>query len=98
MESSKERLRTKINNKKKNRSKKKDSSESEDSLFTMLNQVNKTLKENPQMIDKVNKCINSIFENKDLMESIVSEIDKNVQSEAQTFERSSDVLNTQASE
>ena len=77
MESSKtkDRLRKKL----KNKSGKSDPEKiDEDNLFDMLNQVNKMLKKNPQMIKKVSKCVNSIFENKDLMSSLVSEIESNV--------------------
>jgi hypothetical protein len=48
--------------------------ESEKDIFKMLNQVNKMLKENPSMVKKVSKCVNSIFENKDLMSTLTSEI------------------------
>jgi hypothetical protein len=48
--------------------------ESETDLFKMLNDVNKMLKENPNMVKKVSKCVNSIFENKDLMNTLASEI------------------------
>ena len=57
----------------------------EESLFTMLNQVNQMLKQNPEMIKKVSKCVNSIFENKPLMDSLVNEIQTNVQGD-QTFD------------
>jgi len=80
----KDRLRKKINNKKNKRNGKESGSSedpeklNEDSLFTMLNQVNQMLKSNPNMVKKVSKCVNSIFENKDLMNSLVSEIENNV--------------------
>ena len=66
---------------------------SEESLFTMLNQVNKMLKENPKMVKKVSKCVNSIFENKNLMDSLVNEIKTNVQEEdleSQTLDKSTE--------
>ena len=79
---SKEKLRKKLNKKKEERKKGKPLTESpdlsEDSLFNMLNDVNKLLKENPNMIKKVSKCVNSIFENKNLMESLVNEIKTNI--------------------
>jgi len=50
----------------------------EDSLFNMINQVNKILKQNPNMVKKVSSCVNNIFENKDLLNSIVSQIEKEV--------------------
>jgi hypothetical protein len=72
----KDRLRKKLKNKSgKSNPEKID----EDNLFDMLNQVNKMLKKNPEMIKKVSKCVNSIFENKELMSSLVSEIETNVQ-------------------
>ena len=39
------------------------------------------LKQNPGMVKKVSKCVNSIFENKNLMDSLVNEIKTNVQEE-----------------
>jgi len=73
--------------------------ESETDLFKMLNQVNKMLKENPNMVKKVSKCVSSIFENKDLMSTLTSEIgskinldsfSENSESQAQTFVNNSD--------
>ena len=83
-------LKSKLNAKKDKRSNKASSEAStdevnEESLFTMLNQVNQMLKQNPEMIKKVSKCVNSIFENKPLMESLVNEIQTNVQND-QTFD------------
>jgi hypothetical protein len=79
MESStKNRLRKKLKNK---NPKKPDVDE--DNLFNMLNQVNKMLKQNPNMVKKVSKCINNIFENKELMSSLVSEIETNVKDDIQ---------------
>lgn len=80
---SKEKLRKKLNKKKEERKKGNSSSSenpdiSEDSLFNMLNDVNKLLKDNPNMVKKVSKCVNSIFENKNLMESLVNEIKTNI--------------------
>ncbi|NBO36943.1 hypothetical protein EBU91_05370, partial [bacterium] len=49
----------------------------EDSLFNMLNQVNQILKQNPEMVKKVSSCVNNIFENKELLNNIVSQIEKN---------------------
>jgi len=84
-------LKNKINAKKEKRENKASSGASsstdevnEESLFTMLNQVNQMLKQNPEMIKKVSKCVNSIFENKPLMDSLVNEIQTNVQD--QTFD------------
>ena len=48
-----------------------DSTESVD-FMKMLNEVNKMFKTNPNMIHKVSKCVNNIMENKELMETLVS--------------------------
>ena len=48
-----------------------DSTESVD-FMKMLNEVNKMFKTNPNMIQKVSKCVNNIMENKELMETLVS--------------------------
>ena len=109
MDQTKEQLRKKLNtklNKKKNKRTNKDPLSSdepsstgetvnEESLFTMLNQVNKMLKQNPEMIKKVSKCVNSIFENKSLMDSLVSEIQTNVQ-EDQTFDNKTETESEEA--
>ena len=88
----KKRLRKKLN-------KKETEDVSEESLFTMLNQVNKMLKENPKMVKKVSKCVNSIFENKNLMDSLVNEIKTNVQEEepeSQTLVNKTDEVKSDA--
>ena len=64
-------------------------------ISLLLNQVNKMLKQNPEMIKKVSKCVNSIFENKSLMDSLVSEIQTNVQ-EDQTFDNKTDTESEEA--
>jgi hypothetical protein len=87
----KKRLRKKLN--------KPEEDVSEESLFTMLNQVNKMLKENPKMVKKVSKCVNSIFENKNLMDSLVNEIKTNVHEEdleSQTLVNKTDELKSEA--
>jgi hypothetical protein len=104
--STKDRLRKKLKNKKESRSGKKDVTPDkidEDNLFNMLNQVNQMLKQNPNMVKKVSKCVNSIFENKDLMSSLVSEIETNVKEsedldqDSQTLDNNSVVPEAEAS-
>lgn len=103
MDSTKDRLRKKLKNKKESRTGKKDTSSEtvdEDNLFNMLNQVNQMLKQNPNMVKKVSKCVNSIFENKDLMKSLVSEIESNVKEDlqdSQTLDNNSVVPEADAS-
>jgi len=107
MDPQKERLRKKLKDKKNKRNgvPPELGNVDEETLFTMLNQVNKMLKENPNMVKKVSKCVNSIFENKDLMSSLVNEIETNVQEPepepepelgSQILEISSAVVATQA--
>ena len=43
----------------------------------MLENVNKMLKTNPQMLQQINKCVSTVMENKDLMESIKSQVQTN---------------------
>jgi len=83
-----------MENKTKNRLKKKlqqkngESSQSieNDGLFNMLNDVNKILKGNPEMVKKVSKCVNDIMSNQNLMESIVKQlnIEETLKSEDQS--------------
>ena len=54
-----------------------DSTESVD-FMKMLNEVNKMFKTNPNMIQKVSKCVNNIMENKELMETLVSKANLDV--------------------
>ena len=100
MESNKSRLHKKINNKKNKRTGK-DSSDGkfdEDSIFTMLNQVNKMLSSNPKMVKNVSKCVNNIFENKSLMESLVSEIENNIKIEPDDLQPEEDSEQNQESD
>jgi hypothetical protein len=74
----KEQLRKKLNKQRKEKGQEEVQYANEDSILNMINQVNKTLKENPEMIKKISKCINNVFENKDLMSSLISEVESNV--------------------
>ena len=74
-----DRLRKKLNKKKGTSSPK---PSNENNIFDMLNQVNQILKQNPEMVSKVNKCVSTIIENKDLMTKLTSEIQTNIQGES----------------
>ena len=50
----------------------------EGNLNDMMNQVNEMLKKNPDMVKKVSKCVNSIFENESLINNLVSEINTGI--------------------
>jgi hypothetical protein len=43
-------------------------------LNDMISQVHNLLKNDPEMVKKVSKCVNGIFENKELMESLVKQV------------------------
>ncbi len=43
-------------------------------IFNMLNQVNGILKNNPEMVKKVNSCVKNIMSNSTLMDKLTSEI------------------------
>jgi hypothetical protein len=70
----KDRLKKKLN-------KKKNEQTDENNLFDMLNQVSQVLKNNPEMVSKVNKCVSNIIQNKDLMDKLSSEIKDNISEE-----------------
>ena len=62
-----------------------DSTESVD-FMKMLNEVNKMFKTNPNMIQKVSKCVNNIMENKELMETLVSKANLDIDNDDQTLQ------------
>jgi len=62
-----------------------DSTESVD-FMKMLNEVNKMFKTNPNMIQKVSKCVNNIMENKELMETLVSKANLDIETDDQTLQ------------
>jgi hypothetical protein len=74
----KEQLRKKLNKKRVEKGLEDIEQVNDDSIFNMINQVNKTLKENPEMVKKISKCINNVFDNKDLMSSLISEVETNI--------------------
>ena len=51
-------------------------------IMNMLNQVNQMLTTNPEMLKKIGECVNNIFENKELMSTLVNEIQSNVQKDS----------------
>jgi hypothetical protein len=52
--------------------------ESGNNIFEMLNQVNKLLKQNPDMLKHVNKCVSGIIDNPEIMETLTAQINKNI--------------------
>ena len=53
-------------------------SEPEPNIFEMLGKVNEILRQNPEMLTKVNKCVSNIIDNKDLMDKLSSQIKENI--------------------
>jgi len=95
--SARERLRQKLQKKKKNREKGKDKTgvtgltgidsldnPDEGNIFDMISQVQSILKSNPEMISKVNSCVNSLMGNQELMNQLTSSLS------SQTLESNSD--------
>jgi len=72
----KDRLAKKI--KKRGNPTKNDPDPDEPNIFEMLGKVNELLKQNPEMLTKVNKCVSNIIDNKDLMEKLSSQIKENI--------------------
>ena len=42
--------------------------------MSMMNEVTKMFKSHPEMINKVSKCVNNIMDNKDIMETLISKV------------------------
>jgi hypothetical protein len=57
----------------------------EHDILKMMEQVNKVLRTNPQMVQQISKCVTNVMNNKDLMQSLAGQL--NVQD--QTLESSS---------
>ena len=54
------------------------SNASEGNIFEMLGKVSEILKQNPEMLNKVNKCVSNIIDNRDLMDKLSSQIKENM--------------------
>ena len=53
--------------------------EEDNGIFEMLGKVSEILKQNPEMLTKVNKCVSNIIDNKDLMDKLSTQIKENIQ-------------------
>lgn len=53
-------------------------SDTDPNIFEMLGKVNEILRQNPEMLTKVNKCVSNIIDNKDLMDKLSSQIKENI--------------------
>jgi len=61
-------------------------------LMKMMENVNKILKSQPQMVQKISKCVSNVMNNKDLMDSLAKQLETQV-----TLESNSEELNREAS-
>ena len=48
--------------------------EDDTDIFSMINQVQSILKNNPEMVSKVSSCVNSLMANPEIMEKLHSQI------------------------
>jgi hypothetical protein len=88
----KERLRKKLNKKKGNTTAETSFSEDNNVVMDMLNNMNKMLRENPEMVNKVSKCVSNIIDNKNLMETLTNEIKNNLTVQDQTLDNNSETV------
>ena len=89
----KERLRKKLNKKKGNTIAETSFSEENNVVMDMLNSMNKMLRENPEMVHKVSKCVSNIIDNKNLMETLTNEIKNNLEpNQDQTLDNNSEIV------
>ena len=58
----------------------------EGNLGHMMSEVTRMLQQNPDMVKKVSKCVNNIFENDSLMSKLVSEINNDSDSDSEISE------------
>ena len=79
MESNKSLLREKIKKKRQQRTSPKppeiplfDGGETD--IVKMMDQVNKILQTNPQMVQQISKCVSNVMGNKELMESLAGQL------------------------
>ena len=82
---SKERLKLKLKKKKEQRSAPKVPSEpinpfdGQTDILQMMENVNKILKTNPQMVQQISKCVSNVMNNQDLMNSLAGQLGKEME-------------------
>ena len=86
----KDRLRKKLN-KKKNAKNETNNVIDETNIMDMLNNMNKMLRENPEMVNKVSRCVSNIIDNKSLMENLTSQINLNLNDKDDVLNDKNDV-------
>ena len=96
-----DRLKKKLNQKKKQRGKGSENvtgiaaldEPDESNIFDMISQVQSILKNNPEMISKVNSCVNSLMGNQDLMNQLSSQFSSQTLASKSDSEQSTAVSN-----
>ena len=62
-------------------------------LMQMMERVQEMLKSNPQMMQQINTCVSNVMNNKELMESLASQVQTQVQTNSSnSAEESRDAL------
>ena len=72
-------------------------------IVKMMEQINKILKTNPDMVQQISKCVSNVMNNKDLMESITTELESQIKTgepvaQDQTLQSNSEGESLDASE
>ncbi len=73
-----EKLKEKIKEKRSQRTKKPNM---DNDLMKMMEQVTSVLKTNPQMVQQISKCVSSVMNNKELMDSLAGQLEQQIQKE-----------------
>jgi len=84
---SKEKLKLKLKKKKEQRSAHGDGGRSEPinpfdgqtDILQMMENVNKILKTNPQMVQQISKCVSNVMNNQELMSSLAGQLEKELE-------------------
>jgi hypothetical protein len=88
-QSSRDRLKKKLKDKKEQRSKNTvpgqqipiPDLENENDIFSMISQVQNMLKTNPGLVSKVSNCVSSLMSNSDIMQKLSTQIEETIKKE-----------------
>ena len=69
----------------------------EPNILKMMENVNKILKTNPQMVHQISKCVSNVMNNKDLMNSLAGQLENQISLQDQTLESKSEGEQPEAS-
>jgi hypothetical protein len=69
----------------------------ETDIMKMMENVNKILKTNPQMVQQISKCVSNVMGNKELMNSLAGQLENQINIQDQTLESKSPAGNCDAS-